>query len=140
VNFDSWSAYAQQNRLCRSGRCSFQAQLIGNRLLDNGILEEARVVARVQHGGIGERELAKILFGDEALLNHLERIGYDIREVGDVKVREVGAEHRPACISAARLLIVTAPLACRFFIIASSPSGQTARGLTLASQDFIAEQ
>jgi len=28
--------------------------------------EEARVVARVQHRGIGERKLAKILFGDEA--------------------------------------------------------------------------
>jgi hypothetical protein len=40
-------------------------QLIGNRLLDNGTLEEARVVACVQHGGIGERELAKIVFGDE---------------------------------------------------------------------------
>ena len=65
------------SHLCgRSGRCSFQAQLIGNRLLDNGTLEEARVVARVQHGGIGERELAKILFGDEALLNHLKRFGY----------------------------------------------------------------
>jgi len=43
----------------------------------------------------GERELAKILFGDEALLNHLKRFGYDIRKVGHVKVREVGAEHRP---------------------------------------------
>jgi hypothetical protein len=49
-------------------------------LLDNCALEEARVVARVQHCGIGERELAKILFGDEALLNHLKRFGYDIRE------------------------------------------------------------
>ena len=49
----------------RSGRCSFQAQLIANRLLDNGTLEEAKVVARVQHCGIGERELAKIVFGDE---------------------------------------------------------------------------
>jgi hypothetical protein len=37
------------SHLCgRSGRCSFQAQLIGNRLLDNGTLEEARVVARVR--------------------------------------------------------------------------------------------
>jgi hypothetical protein len=35
--------------LCRRrGRCSFQAQLIGNRLLDNGTLEEARIVARVR--------------------------------------------------------------------------------------------
>ena len=43
------SAYAQQNRLCgRSGRCFFQAQLIGNRLLDDRTFEEARVVARVQ--------------------------------------------------------------------------------------------
>jgi hypothetical protein len=32
---------------------ALQAQLIGNRLLDNGALEEARVVARVQHCGIG---------------------------------------------------------------------------------------
>jgi hypothetical protein len=87
VSFDSWSAYAQQNCLCRSGQCSFQAQLIGNRLLDNGTLEEGRVVACVQHCGIGERELAKILFGDEALFNHLKRFGYDIRKVGDVKVR-----------------------------------------------------
>ena len=45
----------------------------------HGTLEEARIVARVQHGGIGERELAKILFGDETLLNHLERVGYDIK-------------------------------------------------------------
>jgi hypothetical protein len=37
-------------------------------LLNNGALEKARVVARVQHCGIGERELAKILFGGEALL------------------------------------------------------------------------
>jgi hypothetical protein len=44
--------------------------------------------------GIGERELAKTLFGDEALLNHLKRFGYDIDKVGDVKVREIGAEHR----------------------------------------------
>jgi len=63
------------SHLCgRSGRCSFQAQLIGNRLLDNGTLEEAPVVARVQPCGIGERELAKILFGDEALLNHLKTL------------------------------------------------------------------
>ena len=40
----------------RSRRCSFQAQLIGNRLLDNGTLEEARVAARVQQCGIGERQ------------------------------------------------------------------------------------
>jgi len=74
------------SHLCRRlGRCPFQAQLIGNRLLDNGTLEEACIVARVQHCGIGERELAKILFGDEALLNHLKRFGYDIRKVGDVK-------------------------------------------------------
>jgi hypothetical protein len=79
VNFDSWSAYAQQNHLCgRSGRCPFQAQLIGNRLLDNGTLEETWVVARVQHCGIGERELAKILFGDEALLDHLEYLSQDL--------------------------------------------------------------
>jgi len=32
---------------------------------------------------------------DEALLNHLERFGYDIRKVGNIKVREVGAEYRP---------------------------------------------
>jgi hypothetical protein len=32
----------------------FQAQLICNLLLDNCTLEEARLVARVQHGGIGE--------------------------------------------------------------------------------------
>jgi hypothetical protein len=37
----------------RGGPCSIQIQLIGNRLLDNGTLEEARVVARGQHGGIG---------------------------------------------------------------------------------------
>jgi hypothetical protein len=78
------------NYLCgRSGRCAFQAQLSGNRSLDNGTLEEARIVARVQHGGIGERELAKIVFDDEALLNHLKRFGYDIRKVRDIKVREV---------------------------------------------------
>ena len=57
-------------------------------LADNGTLEKARVVARVQHGGIGERELAKILFGDAALLNHLDCFGYDIRKVRDVEVRE----------------------------------------------------
>ena len=34
------------------GRCSFQAQLIGNRLFDNDTLEEVRIVARVQHCGI----------------------------------------------------------------------------------------
>jgi hypothetical protein len=45
---------------------SFQAQLIGNHSLDNGTLEEARIVARVQDGGAGERERAKIAFGDEA--------------------------------------------------------------------------
>jgi hypothetical protein len=93
------------SHLCgRSGRCSFQAQLIGNRLLDNGTLEEARVVTRVQHCGIGERELAKILFRDEALLDHLKHFGYDIRKVGDVS----------------RLLSLVA-----FSIIASLPSGQT---------------
>ena len=59
---------------------SVQAQLIGNRLLDNGTLEEARVVARVQHCGIGERELATILFSDEALLDHLEG-GYHLAEI-----------------------------------------------------------
>ena len=50
-------------------------QLIGNRSLDNGAFEETRIAARVQHGGIGECELAKILFGDEALLDHLKRFG-----------------------------------------------------------------
>jgi hypothetical protein len=50
----------------------FPGQLIGDRLLDDGALEEARVVARVQHGGIGERELAEILFGDEIPSPHLE--------------------------------------------------------------------
>ena len=53
--------YRQTRLGGRSARCSFQAQLIGNRSLDNGILEEARIVARVQHGGIGERELTKTL-------------------------------------------------------------------------------
>jgi len=92
------------SRLCgRSGRCSFQAQLIGNRLLDNGTLEEARVVARVQHGGIGERELAKILFGDEALLNHLKRFGYHLAEIRHIKMREVGAEHRPQAEADSRI-------------------------------------
>jgi hypothetical protein len=82
--------------LCaRSPRCFFQAQLIGNRLPDNGTLVEARVVARVQHCGIGEREFAKILLGDEALLNHLKRFGYDIRKVGHVKVRGDGADGAP---------------------------------------------
>jgi hypothetical protein len=32
----------------------------------------------VQHGGIGERELAKILFGDEAFLHHLEYRSQDL--------------------------------------------------------------
>jgi hypothetical protein len=45
-------------------------------LLDAGTLEKTLIVARVQHCGVGERELAKILFGDEALLNRLERFGY----------------------------------------------------------------
>jgi hypothetical protein len=58
-------------------------------LLDNGTLKEARVVARVQHGGSGECEFAKIVLGDEALLNHLERFGYDIGEVRHIEVREV---------------------------------------------------
>jgi hypothetical protein len=48
-------------------------------------LNKPGFVVRVQHGGIGERELAKILFGDEALLNHLKRFGYDIRKVGHSK-------------------------------------------------------
>jgi hypothetical protein len=64
-------------------------------LLDNGTLEEARVVACVQHCGIGERELAKILFGDESLLDHLERFGYHLAEIGHIEVREAGAKHRP---------------------------------------------
>ena len=87
----------------RSPRCSFQAQLIGDRSLDNGTLEEACIVARVQHCGIGECEFAKILFGDEALLDHLECFRYDIRKVGDVKVREVGAEHRPQAEAHSRI-------------------------------------
>lgn len=59
------------SHLYSCGRCPFRAQFIGNRLLDDHALEEVRIVARVQHGGVGERELAKILFGDESLLNHL---------------------------------------------------------------------
>jgi hypothetical protein len=35
-------------------------------LLDDGTVEEVRIVARAQHCGIGEREPAKIVFGDEA--------------------------------------------------------------------------
>jgi len=90
VSLDSWSAYAQQRRLCgRSGRCSFQAQLVGNRLLDNGTFEKVWIVARVPHGGVGEPELAKILLGDETLLDHLKRFGYDIRKVGDESGRAV---------------------------------------------------
>jgi len=60
-----------------------------HRLLDNGTLEEPRVVARVQPCGIGERELAKVVFGDESLLNHIKCFRYDIREVGDVETRKV---------------------------------------------------
>jgi hypothetical protein len=49
VSLDSWSAYAQQNRLSgRGGLSCFQVQLIGNRLLDDGALEESRIVTRVQ--------------------------------------------------------------------------------------------
>lgn len=45
--------------LCgRTGRWLFQAQLIGDRSLDNGTLEEGRIVGCVQHSGIRERELA----------------------------------------------------------------------------------
>ena len=53
----------------------FYGQFIRNRFFDDGALEEARIVGRVPHGGIGEHELAKILFGDEALLDHLKRFG-----------------------------------------------------------------
>jgi hypothetical protein len=48
-------------------------------------LEEARIVARVQHGGIGERELAKILFGDETLFDHLEASGITSAMSGTAK-------------------------------------------------------
>ena len=60
--------------------------------------------------GVGERELAKILFGDEAL-HHLERFGYDICKIGNVKVREVGAEHRPG----SRLGSLGSPLGSRLY-------------------------
>jgi hypothetical protein len=43
----------------------------------------------VQPCGIGERELAKVVFGDESLLNHIKCFRYDIREVGDVETRKV---------------------------------------------------
>ena len=45
--------------------------------------------------GVGERELAEILLGDEALLHHLERFGNHLPEIGHVEMREVGAEDRP---------------------------------------------
>jgi len=80
---------------CVGNRSSFQTQLTGNRRLGDPTLEEARVVARVQHSGIGERELAKILFSDEALLDDLERFRYHLAEVRNIEVREVGPEHRP---------------------------------------------
>jgi hypothetical protein len=60
-------------------RCAFRTQPIGNRLLDNGTLEEARVVAHVQRGSIGERELAKILFGDEAFSTMSNASGITLR-------------------------------------------------------------
>jgi hypothetical protein len=70
-------------------------QFIGNRCFDNGTLEEIRVVACVQHRGVGERELAKILFGDEALLDHLERFGYHLAKIRHIKMREVGMCKEP---------------------------------------------
>ena len=77
----------------RRGRRRLQAQLIGHRLLDNCTLEEVRIVARVQPCGIGEGELAKILVGDEALLDHFERFRYYLAEIRHIEMREVGAEH-----------------------------------------------
>ena len=74
---------------------TFQSKLIGNRLLDDGALEEAWVVARVQTRGVGERELPEILLRHEALLHHLKRFRNHLPEIGHVEMREVGAEDRP---------------------------------------------
>src|SRR5574341_1801751 len=49
-----------------------QSKLIGHGLLDERAFEEVWIVARVQAGGVGERELAEILLGHEALLHQLE--------------------------------------------------------------------
>ena len=59
----------------------FPAQRVGNRLLDDGTLEETRIVARVQQCEAGEREVAKILFGDEALFKYLKHFGYARHEI-----------------------------------------------------------
>jgi len=56
-------------------------QLIGNRLLDNGTLEEARVVACVQHCGIGDVPLGSGL----AMMHRLTELprGIDVNSISN---------------------------------------------------------
>ena len=73
-----------------------QSKFIGHRLLDDGALEEVRVVARVQTRGVGERELAEIVLGHEALLDQLKGFRNHVREIGHIEMGKVGAENRRA--------------------------------------------
>ena len=71
-----------------------QAKLFGHCLFDDRALEEVRVVARMQKCGVGERELAEILCGDEVLLHHLECLRNNFLEIGHIEMGEVRTEDR----------------------------------------------
>ena len=91
--FERLISFSRLGIRCRQRR--LQSQLIGHRLLDDGVLEEVRVVARVQTRGVGERELPEILLRHEALLHQLEGFRNHLPEIGHVEMRKVGAEDRP---------------------------------------------
>ena len=70
--FERLISFSRLGIRCRQRR--LQSKLIGHRLLDDGALEEVRVVARVQTRGVGERELAEILLRHEALLHQSQTL------------------------------------------------------------------
>src|SRR5438105_9689811 len=70
---------------CRNAR-RFQIELVRHRPLHHGPREEAGIVAGVQARRVGEGELAEVLRAHEAPLDHLERFGHHVLEVGHVEV------------------------------------------------------
>ena len=68
--------------------------LRGHQLLDHGALEEVRVHAGVQFHRIGQRELAEVFFGDEAVLDHFPGLLDHLRGIGNVEVADIRSHHR----------------------------------------------
>src|SRR5713101_8144715 len=67
---------------------------LGGCLLHHGTAEEGRVDRAPEPHGVGEREVAEVVGGDEAVLEEFVCLGQHVQHVRHVEVADVGAEDR----------------------------------------------